>query len=244
MVAIPIASVVGLTALAYAGFVPFTSGQPLSSTAMNNNFAALQSQITALQAAVGVGADGGAPTISIPSGTVVAFAGPVAKIPAGWVLCDGTLYNYATNPKYTALYEAIGISSGGTVSLSEFNVPDYRGYFLRGLDSTASGANDPSLASRTAASAGGNTGANVGTLEADGFASHAHGVSDPGHTHSIPAYQNAAGPNWGLNNLYNQVAGGIGPVGLSTSATGITIQDTGGAETRPKNVTVNYIIKL
>ena len=54
MVGIPVATVVGLTALAYAGLTTFTSGQPLSSATMNANFASLQSQITALQTAAGV----------------------------------------------------------------------------------------------------------------------------------------------------------------------------------------------
>jgi microcystin-dependent protein len=239
LVAIPIATVVGLTALAYAGLNIFSSGQPLSSTTMNANFALLQSQITALQAGTGIGPDGGTLTVpTTPSGTVVAFPGPVANIPAGWVLCDGTQYNATTDPTYAALFAAIGTANGGVAGTKEFNVPDYRGYFLRGLDSTAVGANDPNVASRTAANTGGNTGANVGSLETDGFASHSHGVTDPGHSHLYGDYA-VVGP-------YDVVVGAakFGSGSTSTSTTGISIQNTGGSETRPKNVAVNYIIKL
>ena len=46
---------------------------------------------------------------------------------SGWLLCDGKSYPYA---KYPQLASRIGTQFGGTVN-NTFNVPDYRGFFLR-----------------------------------------------------------------------------------------------------------------
>ena len=46
---------------------------------------------------------------------------------SGWLLCDGKSYSYT---KYPQLAKLIGIQFGGTVN-NTFNVPDYRGFFLR-----------------------------------------------------------------------------------------------------------------
>ena len=46
---------------------------------------------------------------------------------SGWLLCDGKSYPYA---KYPQLASRIGTQFGGTKD-NTFNVPDYRGFFLR-----------------------------------------------------------------------------------------------------------------
>jgi hypothetical protein len=103
---------------------------------------------------------------------------------------------------------------------------------------------DPDASGRAAVKAGGNTGDHVGTSEAGAFASHGHGVNDPGHSHALGIQ------TWGLNGL-GSVAYAFGTNGsvntnppTNPSGTGISIQAAGGSETRPANVTVNYIIKL
>jgi hypothetical protein len=53
LIGIPVATVVGLTALAYAVPNIFSSGQGLSSSLMNANFASLESEIAALEAEIG-----------------------------------------------------------------------------------------------------------------------------------------------------------------------------------------------
>ena len=175
----------------------------------------------------------------MPTGTVVPFAGAVGgavKPPAGWLLCDGSQQSRTT---YAALFATIGTAWGSGDGATSFNLPELRGRFLRGADQGS--GNDPGP--RNPIQAGGNP-SGVGTLEGGDLASHSHGVNDPGHSHTIPAYQNVAGGNWGLNQLYNNVNGYLGPVGLSASATGISIAASGGTETRPVNAAVNYIIKL
>ena len=43
---------------------------------------------------------GGFPIVPVPTGTIAMFAGEIA--PTGWVLCDGTAYDYS-DPLYTSL---------------------------------------------------------------------------------------------------------------------------------------------
>lgn len=64
---------------------------------------------------------------TIPTGLVAPFPGSVA--PVGWLICDGTSYLTATYPQ---LFGVTGYNYGG--SLGNFNVPDYRGMFLNGVN--------------------------------------------------------------------------------------------------------------
>lgn len=172
-----------------------------------------------------------------PTGTVVAFAGPKEKIPKGWVLCDGKLYD-RTKAVYTPLFNAIGVSWGGD-GANSFAVPDLRGQFLRGA---ADGSNtDPDVSSRINARADlpspGNSGDNVGSKEACEIQSHNHDAIATVNRNSID----------GSNNSHDVSGGGdkynadptIGNLTVS-----VVIAARGGKETRPTNVYVFYIIKL
>jgi microcystin-dependent protein len=120
----------------------------------------------------------------MPEGTVMPFAGEIC--PGGYLNCNGTAYSRTA---YSDLYSAIGIIYGNN-SDSDFKVPDYRGYFLRGWDQGA--GNDPNAASRTDRGDG-TTGDYVGTKQADEIESHVHSVNPPSttsssngaHTHSV-----------------------------------------------------------
>ena len=99
-----------------------------------------------------------------PIGAVIAFPGSSTVDPPSsqyWALCDGTPENI-TGP-YAPLYAVIGFANGGSSEDGQFNLPDYRGYFLRGT-SYDSGM-DPDASTRTKLAPGGNTGNNVGSLE-------------------------------------------------------------------------------
>jgi microcystin-dependent protein len=76
-----------------------------------------------------------------PVGTIQAFGGNT--LPAGWLLCDGSSLPQST---YASLFKAIGTAFG--VSGSNFNIPDLRGQFLRGVSSIST--NDPNKTTRTA----------------------------------------------------------------------------------------------
>ncbi|MFN3489268.1 MAG: phage tail protein [Emticicia sp.] len=153
---------------------------------------------------------------SLPSGTVVAYAGN--RIPSGWLLCDGSVKN---QKDYPVLYNALETSWGkGDSSKGSFHLPDMRGMFLRGVD--GNGKNDPDRDSRISSSNnGGNVGNNVGTLQLDELKNHTHSYSSPDKKGKSVFAAN--------------------PSGGGSDSTGGT--ETQGKETRPKNVYVFYIIK-
>lgn len=59
-----------------------------------------------------------------PIGTIQPFA--AATAPSGWEFCDGAALNSVDNPKYAALFAAIGVTYGGS-GASSFNVPNLAG---------------------------------------------------------------------------------------------------------------------
>ena len=155
-----------------------------------------------------------------PAGTIIP-CGTSTALPRT-LLCDGASYSVSA---YPALFAAIGYSFGG--SGASFNVPDFRGRFLRGVDGTAS--NDPDKASRTAMNAGGNTGNAIGSVQEDIIKSHTHNMTKR--------------VKWGHGNAAPR--GFAGQDGNAEDATFTTDADAGANiknETRPKNAYVNYCI--
>ena len=64
-----------------------------------------------------------------PPGTIIAWTGSTDNIPEGYLLCHG---DSVSKSEYNALFTAIGISFGDNGSM--FDLPDYRGMFLRGAE--------------------------------------------------------------------------------------------------------------
>lgn len=156
----------------------------------------------------------------VPSGTIMAYGG--SSIPDGWLACDGESYSQT---EYAELFAAIETNWGG--SGGNFNVPDFRGYFLRGADLGA--GNDPDASARAGMS-GGNTGDTIGSYQEDELESHNHEIR-AGHTVE-------------LNLLTSSSKNKVAPSGSSLQSVSAThVASTGGSETRPKNAYVNYIIK-
>jgi microcystin-dependent protein len=153
----------------------------------------------------------------IPAGHISDFGGDEANIPAGWIVCDGRTVLKTAEP---ALYAAIGGRWGET--LTHFNVPDLRGLFTRMVDTTSTGTanRDPDEGSRAPAGTG--TAQDVGSYQADVFASHTHGAHGDGGAGST---------------IYSHYDPSI--TGFSNSSG--TTTATGGSETRPKNA---YVIKM
>jgi len=161
----------------------------------------------------------------LPPGMVVPFAGSSA--PNGWLPCDGT--SYTTN-QYPRLFAAIG-TAWGTTGSGNFNVPDLRGMFLRGVNGSRTGSYaDPGSTNRMTALIGGNSGNNVGSVQEDQVVSHNHNYDNEWKYLQRLGHQTI---NAGLDNSPNE------PDIIQTRE----IQPYGGAETRPNNAYVNYIIK-
>lgn len=187
----------------------FSEGETLSAAKLNDNFKALA-------------------TADLPTGTIVAFGGQT--VPEGWLLCDGSLISRSTR---ATLFAAIGTAYGTGDGSTTFHLPDFRGRFLRGLNSGT--GRDPDSATRTAMNSGGNTGDTVGSLQGHQFNSHRHqyargetggGVycGDPS-THGLQCLGSA-------QTFQYTTGGGSFVIGLE-----------GGNETRPVNAYVNWIIK-
>jgi len=102
-----------------------------------------------------------------------------------------------------------------------FNLPDFRGRFLRGVDMGT--ARDPDRASRTTMNTGGNTGDAVGSIQSNQIQTHTHGIT---------VYDGGTTTDSGIKS--SAYFGGV--------RTGTTLGG-GGNETRPLNAYVNYIIK-
>ncbi len=154
---------------------------------------------------------------STPTGSIIAFVGVSA--PTGWMICDGAELDRTV---HSSLFSVIGTSFGDGDGTTTFNIPDLRGMFLRGANNGS--GNDPNASTRTSLN-GGNSGDNVGSYQADEIKSHNHGLVGRSST-------------GGGGNYPSVTSGGISNIGIPH------ISATGGAETRPKNISVNYIIKL
>lgn len=172
--------------------------------------------------------------VGIPTGIIFPYAG--TSEPAGFMFCDGRSLSRAA---YPGLFSVIGTAHGAP-DASTFNLPDYRGRFLRGVDGAA--GIDPDKGSRTAMRTGGATGNAVGSVQGSQNIAHTHSVYDPGHGHAIAAgtNNNTNGasniPPMANNNDYDRLT--------KLGYTNISINSSGGSEARPVNAYVNYLIKV
>jgi len=146
---------------------------------------------------------------STPVGTIIAHS---TGVPTGYLPCDGSQVSRET---YSDLLNVIGVGYGNGNGSSTFNLPDLRGYFLRGYDNGA--GNDPDSASRTDRGDG-TTGDNVGTKQGCQVSLHIHSYFSIG---TAGSWYTAAGGSFG-----------IGTTGAY-----------GGNETRPINIYVQFCIK-
>jgi microcystin-dependent protein len=171
-----------------------------------------------------------------PAGSITAFAGDVIQVPSGWLPCDGRALS-SSDPKYTRLYQAISNNWGnGTAALgstNDFNIPDLRGLFLRGVTPPdVERGIDPDKDRRVAMDTGQLVGPRVGTLQGDALRKHTHTIRWNGY----PLVSQSDAPTW---------PPGFGGAGLyqDIGTTSWTADETGGLETRPVNAYVHYIIK-
>jgi len=145
-----------------------------------------------------------------PAGTVSYFA--MSSLPTGWLECNGAAVSRTT---YATLFANISTTYGAGDGTSTFNLPDLRGYFLRGWDHGA----------------GVDTGRNIGTSQLDGLASHKHTTTHTTHG----ANRGDPSPYWYAGDGDN----------LDPSTFTVTFYEAsgGGTETRPKNVAMMTCIK-
>ena len=159
-----------------------------------------------------------------PIGSIITAG--TSGLPPGFLLCDGSAVSRTV---YATLFAEIGTNFGYGDQATTFNLPDLRGAFVRGTDNGA--GIDPDSASRVAYNAGANTGDLIGSFQPHIVGQHNHILVTPS--------------GWGGNNGGNRPYWDSGDraTGGVASAQSDNGQGTG-AETRPKNAYVNYIIKV
>jgi len=98
--------------------------------------------------------------ITMPPGMIAPFG--MSGAPTGWLICNGSAVSRTT---YSALFSAIGTTWGSGNGSTTFNVPDFRGRFLRGR--AAGSGTDPDRNSRSG-------GDNIASTQGHQYKSHYH----------------------------------------------------------------------
>lgn len=156
----------------------------------------------------------------IPVGSIITWI--TSTPPTGYIECNGDPISRTT---YAALFAVLGTDYGVGDGSTTFNLPDFRGEFLRGWDNTK--GSDPDAASRTDRGDG-TTGDVVGSKQPSENLSHGHSIRGT----------NAAGTTGTSSYL-----GAINVTGSFNSTATLSGVDNGGNESRPRNVNVMYCIR-
>lgn len=181
-----------------------------------------------------------------PIGSVIAFMGDITEIDrTKWAVCDGRTLEIAN---YVELFNTINWRYGYGEDIKErtkFNIPDLRGVFLRGVDDGR--GLDPDASKRTVPNDDNLiSGDKVGSYQNDSYKYHDHKINDPKHKHRVAS-------GWSVDDPDDHKRGGgeLTNGGLSAGdhysaevETGITVLPNGFDETRPKNVSVIWIIRI
>ncbi len=181
--------------------------------------------------------------VTIVTGSVIMY--PIKTAPTGYLYCNGAAVSRGT---YATLYGIIGNTFGSGDGATTFNLPDYRGQFLRGVNDSS--GNDPDASSRTAQASGGNTGDAAGSIQAGGNASHTHTatVTDPGHQHDGTGFNSPNSFGLGASdgnsgNYASQTTHNNAKVKSNTTGVTVANSSTGGNEARPTNSAIYFHIK-
>ncbi|ALE03063.1 phage tail protein [Bartonella ancashensis] len=161
-----------------------------------------------------------------PPGFIATFA--MQSIPEGWLMCNGKEYN---REDYPDLFAAIGEVWGKGDGKTTFNIPDFRGMFLRGLDSRRRVDTDRVFASEQKCSLQEHTHSGKTSMNGD----HQHIYQQVISTADNGKYAWARGSS-SFRNIISSSAG--------AHEHNVMIDSTGGDETRPVNVAIIYAIKI
>ena len=193
---------------------------------------------------VGPAAGGAVGAIVGIIGEVRAYAGLAVTVPAGWMLCYGQAISRAA---YAALFTVLGTTWGAGDGSTTFNLPDFRGRALFGLDNmggTAAGritSGVSGISGATLGATGGSQYAQQDTLTA----STSVVSTDSGHVHS---YIGPAGAVKGTGGTPDYDAITTSSTGTSyanitsTATTTVTSSLTGTSQNVPPGAIVNYMI--
>jgi len=200
---------------------------------------------------------------AFPVGSVIAYLGNNGNIAGmeanGWFKCDGRSISglsALSADERTALTNILGGSS---------NLPNLMGVFLRGLDENSSGVQDDDRGTRTGGENHANgSGTGVRSRQDENYRSHNHtGTAAAGGDHNHGGFTGNAvdsdnDPITFVNNRRTNLQTGGGGDAASddnqkqhkhtipasgTHTHSLTINSSGGNETRPDNVAVYWLIR-
>jgi hypothetical protein len=157
-----------------------------------------------------------------PVGTILAFAGN--SLPNSYLVCDGSAISRNT---YGSLYSVIGTTYGVGNGTTTFNIPDLRGEFIRGLD----------------LGRGVDTSRTLGSTQTDLLKAHGH-IFDDIRWSEINGVYSYSDPQLGVISMGPGAGSNYGTDfdnGVHFTQHGT--YDTGGTETRPRNIAMRYLIK-
>jgi microcystin-dependent protein len=163
-----------------------------------------------------------------PTGAVMAFAYALAE--TGWLLCDGRAVGRTA---YPSLFAAIGVVYGVGDGSTTFNLPDLRGYFIRGFGTNSDGTASGSIATKQGMATALPTTALTGTTNTTGS-----------HFHYLDIANNLAGSGYSYETgtAISDTDGAFTKFAGDHSHT-VSINGGGDTETRPKNLAMYYYIK-
>ena len=177
-------------------------------------------------------------TYEVPIGTVMIFAGnpekavlncspPMKLSDFGWLVCDGTKLKIH---EYLELFNVIERMYDLSYEENAFYIPDYRGYFLRGLATNCSV--DKGFDERKDYKNHDKTGKGIGSVQECMVQKHEHAYVDYPAGKTLPGKSGKIGsPD--KNDTFTKE--------LYTDETGK--KKLSGTESRPVNIYVNFIIK-
>ena len=192
----------------------------------------------------------------VPTGAMMPYAASIA--PNGWLLCDGSAFSRTT---YLTLYSLIGTTYGNGDGVNTFNLPNLKGRTIFGVNGS-----DPSFSlgvtggSKTATLTTNELPEHTHTGTTNSSGSHTHGITDPGHKHTMTTVNDDFNNSGGSNPSF--AADSAGSITwnnvINNNITGITI-NAGGDHTHSFTtgsagssnsfsilnpyITLNYIIK-
>jgi microcystin-dependent protein len=169
----------------------------------------------------------------VPVGGILAFAGTGDPSGGDWLLADGRLINRTT---YAAFFAAVGHAYNGGVDPGSgmVRIPDKRGRVAVGATSMGTDGLNGVVAisgsdnTRAQVARGGHGGEAAHVLLTTELAAHGHGVTDPGHGHSLKGGDITPMGTGALNmNNYYPAAFTNTTGVVVSSTTGISIQSNG-----------------
>lgn len=162
----------------------------------------------------------------MPPGTIQMTVINTILPPTGWLYCRGQAVDRAV---YATLFNAIGTLFGVGDGSTTFNVPDFRGMFLRGYG--VNGFTDPNTGIQMY------SGPDIGTIQRDSIQNHEHNVVMQNVNDTIGSLSGGGSANAADNSWPSQLTQGVNPLVAPYYA-------RQSAETRPVCYSVNYLIKF